>query len=433
MKLAEAFAEIGDALKSASDSCMMYQTDDMQNITSRLYLQIMRFCRKAVKWYTRHPLKRAFSSILHPYALSYKNIVEQIRYCSATLKDRSNTAMGAELRDVHISVQTQGARLEGFAAAMIDMQTKLGSVVDFKDMLTAIYTTANSSKSLSERICVGMDDIQPRIHDMQPRIHDLQASAILQSLSPEKDPEEVFLRVQATAKRNQGRVHVLNQAELHRCLDRWFNKRSSSLLILRANARSEGLSKTVSVDLIKLLRSSPNQVFFALAEHTSRDRVTPLTNTLKTLVHQALRKSPEFFTRHPDLLQAAKYAFDHSEEEWLHLLGKLYACVPCTFLVLDTSDMYQQYRDDATCFERLLALFRALVRSVQDAGSCLKVVLVSYGSAVPAPVDVAVEGVTQIVCCLRSQVVPPRLQRQYAAAASRRRQVWQRTRAVGTI
>lgn len=404
----------------------MYQTDDMQNITSRLYLQIMRFCKKAVKWYTRRPLKRLFDSISQPYALSYKGIVEQIRYCSSTLKDRSNTAMGAELRDVHIAIQAQGSRLGGVELAVADMQTNFRSFRSFEDRLTAILAATNSNRILSERMCIGMDDIQPRIHD-------LQVSAILQTLLPEKDPEEVFLRIQATSKRNQGRAHVLNQTELHRCLDRWFNTPTSSLLILRANALSEGLVKSVSVDLIKLLRSSPNQVYFALAEHTSRDRVTPLTNTLKALVHQALRKSRDFFTQHPELLQAAKYASDHSEEEWLHLLGKLYACVPRTFLVLDTSDMYQQYRDDATCFERLLAFFRALVRSVQDAGSCLKVVLVSYGSAAPGPVDVSAEGVAQIVCCLRAQVVPPRLQRQYAAAASRRRQVWQRARVVSAI
>ena len=104
-KFATAFSEIGEALKSALCSARLYGTVDMQTHISELYLQIMRFLEKAVKWYSQNTFKRVVSSMGRPWALSWKDNVDNIHALVAKVKDKSQTAMYAELRDTHVSVQ----------------------------------------------------------------------------------------------------------------------------------------------------------------------------------------------------------------------------------------------------------------------------------------------------------------------------------------
>ena len=73
---------------------------------SRLYAHIILFFQKAVKWYNMGSARRAISSILHPFELEYQDTVEEIRLCSQTVDDIANAAGRAELRDVHITIQT---------------------------------------------------------------------------------------------------------------------------------------------------------------------------------------------------------------------------------------------------------------------------------------------------------------------------------------
>jgi hypothetical protein len=103
-KFATAFSEIGEALESALCSARLYGTVDMQTHISELYLQIMRFLEKAVKWYSQNTFKRVVSSMGRPWALSWKDNVDNIHALVAKVKDKSQTAMYAELRDTHVSV-----------------------------------------------------------------------------------------------------------------------------------------------------------------------------------------------------------------------------------------------------------------------------------------------------------------------------------------
>ncbi|CAD0049799.1 unnamed protein product [Aureobasidium pullulans] len=104
-KFATAFSEIGEALDSALCAARLYGTADLQTHISELYLQIMRFLEKAVKWYSQNTFKRVVSSMGRPWALSWKENVDSIHASVAKVKDKSQTAMYAELRDTHVSVQ----------------------------------------------------------------------------------------------------------------------------------------------------------------------------------------------------------------------------------------------------------------------------------------------------------------------------------------
>jgi hypothetical protein len=132
-KFATAFSEIGEALNSALCSARLYGTADMQTHISELYLQIMRFLEKAVKWYSQNTFKRVVSSMGRPWALSWKDNVDNIHASVAKVKDKSQTAMYAELRDTHISVQNTELHVQKSGLSIQDIHqivTSHGGKID---------------------------------------------------------------------------------------------------------------------------------------------------------------------------------------------------------------------------------------------------------------------------------------------------------------
>jgi hypothetical protein len=247
----QAFVEIGDALKSATCIAFIYGTADIEAITSQLYLQIMRFLGKAVKWYTRRPIRRALSAIAGPWELKYKDSLEGIRSCSTRVKEHAVRASWAELRVVHDSVNIQGTRLDtvGFAVSQLQgkfdemlnllqhqLQVNLSSYRPSKSKVLSLTATPDH-RDISLTLRTDMDEITPGIRD-------LQAKSILDGLRPDLDAKQNLLQMQLVIKRNQNmRDHLQNGDHLRRCVERWFNEPASSLLITRVAIRSESAQR----------------------------------------------------------------------------------------------------------------------------------------------------------------------------------------------
>jgi len=63
-ELSKAFVLISDALPRARLKIELYNTKPMLEAVSQLYVQIMRFSRRAIKWYTSNRFKHIYRSIL---------------------------------------------------------------------------------------------------------------------------------------------------------------------------------------------------------------------------------------------------------------------------------------------------------------------------------------------------------------------------------
>jgi len=83
----------------------LYQSDDMRDGIARLYEQIMRFLIRALKWYDKGRIRRVASSLVSPYELEYKDTVEQIEECAATVRHLANSKSQAEIRDLSLSME----------------------------------------------------------------------------------------------------------------------------------------------------------------------------------------------------------------------------------------------------------------------------------------------------------------------------------------
>lgn len=73
----------------------------MMEVMARLYAKIMGFLVKAVRWYKEGSIKHAIGAVLKPWALTYKDIKEEIWELSRQVDDLAGMAVKAEIRSVH--------------------------------------------------------------------------------------------------------------------------------------------------------------------------------------------------------------------------------------------------------------------------------------------------------------------------------------------
>ncbi|TIA41929.1 hypothetical protein D6C78_01457, partial [Aureobasidium pullulans] len=407
-KFTQAFSEIGDALKVAACSALVYETADIETTISRLYLQIIRFLNKAVRWYTSSPIVRVLKGIVKPYELSWKEDVDSIRSCLARVKDRAEIASWAELRVVHDVLTTQGSKVDVIGLAVSNLQNRFDGM--FQLMEHQLQETLNN-KAISMTLREDMDYIRPGIRD-------LQVNAILDNLQPALDPDQNLLQTQLILGRNNNmHDHLQNRDHLCRYIQRWSDEPVSSLLIVRATVRSRVMVKTILLDLISTLRASARTVFFTLpraASRIPRDQSLLLSSWVQALVHQVLKTKLDFLLRSQEKSQVAQYCENHSPKEWMHLLGQVLASIPYAYFVIDTSDLYEQYRNEPDYFRDLINLFRTLMASVTAAHGHLKIFVVGYGSAVPNEGFPVGGQVRELLCSLQYRAIPPKFRAQYS-------------------
>ena len=76
----------------------------MRRAVSQLYVHILRFSMQALRWYNKSRLKRAFSSLLCPYELEYKETVEQIHSLTSVIRHIATAESQSEVRDINLEL-----------------------------------------------------------------------------------------------------------------------------------------------------------------------------------------------------------------------------------------------------------------------------------------------------------------------------------------
>ena len=70
----------------------LYPTDLMSGALAQLYAHLMKFMITATKWYKRGKLAHALSAVSKPWALSFKDSVDDIAAASRYIDELSGTA-----------------------------------------------------------------------------------------------------------------------------------------------------------------------------------------------------------------------------------------------------------------------------------------------------------------------------------------------------
>lgn len=100
-EFSKALARIGDALPRVAIAADLYQSDTMRRAVSQLYIHIFRFFIQALRWYNKSRVRRAFSSLLNPYELEYKDTVEQICSLTSLIRHVATAESQSEVRDIN--------------------------------------------------------------------------------------------------------------------------------------------------------------------------------------------------------------------------------------------------------------------------------------------------------------------------------------------
>jgi len=104
VQISKTVSRIADVLPRAELASSLYQTDRMNHAVAQLYVKIMCFVQDAVRWYKMGKIKHSISSITRPYALSFKEIVEEIADASRNVDKEASAASRAEIRGLHMQV-----------------------------------------------------------------------------------------------------------------------------------------------------------------------------------------------------------------------------------------------------------------------------------------------------------------------------------------
>jgi hypothetical protein len=104
-QIAKTLTRIADLLPRSDLTATVYPTERVKEAVAQLYAHIIKFILFAVRWYKKGKVAHSIASILHPFQISCKDIVEDILECSRRVDSLASAASKAELRDLHITVQ----------------------------------------------------------------------------------------------------------------------------------------------------------------------------------------------------------------------------------------------------------------------------------------------------------------------------------------
>lgn len=129
LEISKSVAKIADILPRAELLSILYPTQRMKIALSELYARIIQFIQSAIKYYKSSRISKSIAAVKNPFDLKYKPILEDIREASRRVDELANSALKAEIRDLHIQVK----RLT---------ETTLGTTLPLKYLET--YLIANS-------------------------------------------------------------------------------------------------------------------------------------------------------------------------------------------------------------------------------------------------------------------------------------------------
>jgi len=109
-EISKAISRIADVLPRAELHLGLYPTERMKETIALLYAKIIKFVQCAISYYKKGRLSKSITAIVKPFALSFKEIVEEIAECSKRADELANSASKAELRDMRI--ETHNLRAE---------------------------------------------------------------------------------------------------------------------------------------------------------------------------------------------------------------------------------------------------------------------------------------------------------------------------------
>lgn len=339
-QLAKALSQTADVLPRTDFTLILYPTALMQEAVARLYAYVMKFLRTAILWYKKGKLYHAIGSVINPWALSFKENVQEIDEQSRKIDRLASTASKAELRDMHHEIAEQRLQLSEL----------IGMIQQQSPYIEQLVSVAIATRTIQEEIKVDLSTQKGILQQIQlTQILDLKWS---QDLPSSGESLGYCLSIQ---KRKRTRTKPSDtQVTL---MQTWASARKSSVMIIQS--KSASTTKDLLIDLVSLIRTTSHPIIWALRFPNYSSRKITRLDILRILVSQALQINPNATSSSsPVTAVHLKEAVD--EEDWFRLLERALLGVPEINIVID-SDLFGlatgQDRDEGTRFLQRLPEF----------------------------------------------------------------------------
>ena len=129
--------------------------------------------------------------------------------------------------------------------------------------------------------------------------------------------------------RTQPRLPLSQISLLHQ----WATVPTSSLLLLDNSIRN--LSKTLLIDLLKVLNLFDTPVIWVLRFPDFRDTELSSASILRMLLTQALQLNPSSISQHTTPATLARFNTASTDQDWLYLLNQAFSGLPRVFVAID--------------------------------------------------------------------------------------------------
>lgn len=305
----------------------------IRNVTM-LYAHIMRFLIRAWNFYHESKLMHALHSVTRPAALRYDDLLKSIQKDSETVRRLATMYSQEEVRSVHNDMRDLREKFETVIAdRQMDLDA-LGCLQDKVDVLTEMLTEFRNSQAWAN---AAQAKSQLEMHASMSEFHSSQALLMLHS---QCSLDHKLVLQTASAEQSYYRNRP-GKRDILFCkspkLRAWDKSDSSCTILLKSTHRERIQTRRFCVEVVQqilkatttLQQSSPKRfkpssriVLWILGD---RGRIYSLTETLKSLVYQALCFKFDSSKSSPNEIsyQITKFRDAYFEDDYLKMLGSL--------------------------------------------------------------------------------------------------------------
>lgn len=301
---------------------------------SMLYAHIMRLLIRAWKFYHESRPMHILHSVTRPAALRYDDLLKSIQKDAESVRRLAMTNSQEEVRSVHSDVRDLREKFETvIAGRQIDLDA-LGCLQNKVDVLTEMLTEFRNSQAWAN---AAHAKSQLEMHASMSQFHSSQALLMLHS---QCSLDHKLVLQTASSEQSYYRNRPGNKGMLFwnsPKLRAWDRSDSSCTILLKSTHRERVQTRGFCVEVVEqilkatatLQQSAPKRfkpssriVLWVLGD---RGRTYSLTETLKSLVYQALCFKFDSSNTSPNEIsfQVTKFRDTYFEDDYLKMLGSL--------------------------------------------------------------------------------------------------------------
>lgn len=384
-KLSKSLSQLSLLLPSTKLTLILYPTPSLLSTVAKIYALIVRFLLESAKFYKASRLQHSFDSVFRPWKLRFQETYDDIAAQAAQLRQLSNLAAKAELRDIHLELieyrrvcENMSSQITGMNSAQVSLEALVerkvseqmallsskNNLPSFTLSFPVVFSIEirNEADSVVTSFVALSTEIRLDLSQQAQTINQIHVNQLLSMPFWQHLPSsgESLEYCESLRRRRSHLSSVVLPQEAE--LQTWAQQPSSSLLAL--TGQSQVYQKDFMTGMARIICEQNLPVIWALrfANHWDLD-LTPF-DILRMLVIQALqlKSSSETCLEGSGRANLNPITLSHLREaasldDWLKILEQALKNIPRIFILLDGDILSQAASNDrheATILAELL-------------------------------------------------------------------------------